>query len=235
MTTVAYLRVSTAHQLDGGGLDRQEKCVIAWAKANRERVPVIYIEPGVSGTLGIEDRTALPELLDALERDEGITHVLVENMDRLARDGLVAELIFSEFEKVRPGVKVISCDTGLDLADVSDPSRKMIRQILGAVAEFNKQQTVMRLRAGRERQRRENGRCEGRKPLEVDPLHLTAMVDARSRGMTMRMIAVTLRGLKYFRPTGAQYSHQAISEILRRYGEDSSAGAASGSGSGSGS
>ena len=233
MTTVAYLRVSTAHQLDGGGLDRQEKCVIAWAKANSQPLPYVYIEPGVSGTLGIEDRTALPELLDALERDEGITHVLVENMDRLARDGLVAELIFSAFEKVRPGVKVISCDTGIDLADVSDPSRKMIRQILGAVAEFNKQQTVMRLRAGRERQRRDTGRCEGRKPLEVAETHLAAMVALKAKRLPLRSIAKTLVIYEMFRPNGKRYSHQAIGEILARYSAGSASGAGSGAGSGS--
>lgn len=229
MTTLAYVRVSTVHQLDGGGLDRQRDCISKWAIASGLGLPIFYVEPGVSGTLTIEDRTALPLLMRHLEQHQDVTHVLVENMDRLARDGLVAELIFSELEKLRPGIKVISCDTGLDLADVSDPSRKMIRQILGAVAEFNKQQTVMRLRAGRDRQRRDTGRCEGRKPLEVAETHLAAMVSLKAKRLPLRSIAKTLVIYEMFRPNGKRYSHQAIGEILARY----SAGSASGAGSGS--
>ncbi len=44
------------------------------------------------------------------------------------------------------------------------PTRRLIRQVLGAVAEFDRRVTVMKLRAAKERKRSQGERCEGRKP-----------------------------------------------------------------------
>jgi len=38
-----------------------------------------------------------------------------------------------------------------------------VRQVLGAISEFDKAMTVAKLRGARERKRREAGKCEGRK------------------------------------------------------------------------
>ncbi|NBO46706.1 MAG: hypothetical protein EBU85_06845, partial [Actinobacteria bacterium] len=54
--------------------------------------------------------------------------------------------------------------SGMDLTDESDPSRRLIRQVLGAVAEHDKACLVAKLRKARERMRVASGRCEGRKP-----------------------------------------------------------------------
>jgi hypothetical protein len=43
------------------------------------------------------------------------------------------------------------------------PTSKLIRQILGAVSEFDKAMIVAKLRGARERVRRTKGKCEGRK------------------------------------------------------------------------
>src|SRR5262245_60677960 len=40
------------------------------------------------------------------------------------------------------------------------PTSKLIRQVPGAVAEFDKAMTVAKLRGARERRRREQGKCE---------------------------------------------------------------------------
>jgi hypothetical protein len=40
---------------------------------------------------------------------------------------------------------------------------KLVRQVLGAISEFDKAMTVAKLRGARERKRREAGKCEGRK------------------------------------------------------------------------
>ena len=50
------------------------------------------------------------------------------------------------------------------------PSRKMMRQIAGAFAEYEKARLVSKLRHARERVRQEKGKCEGRKPhVELRP------------------------------------------------------------------
>ena len=47
--------------------------------------------------------------------------------------------------------------------------------MLGAVAQFDKSVTVLKLRAARERIRRREGRCEGRKPFGSRPAEGAAL------------------------------------------------------------
>ena len=60
---------------------------------------------------------------------------------------------------------MIAADSGTDLTvGDDDPTRVLIRQVLGAVAQWDKSVIVQKLRAARERKRRDTGRCEGVKP-----------------------------------------------------------------------
>jgi len=45
-----------------------------------------------------------------------------------------------------------------------DPTRKLMRQILGAFAEYQKSLIVAKLRGARQRTKAKKGICEGRKP-----------------------------------------------------------------------
>jgi DNA invertase Pin-like site-specific DNA recombinase len=81
----------------------------------------------------------------------------------LAHDLIVGELILNQFREL--GVRVIAADGGTELTvGDDDPTRTLIRQVLGAVAQFEKAVIVSKLKAARVRQRRATGRCEGRKP-----------------------------------------------------------------------
>ena len=96
----------------------------------------------------------------------GVRVVLVERADRLARDLIVGELILNQLREL--GVKVIAADSGTELtAGDEDPTRTLIRQVLGAVAQFEKAVIVSKLKAARVRKRRAEGRCEGRKPRDT--------------------------------------------------------------------
>ena len=46
----------------------------------------------------------------------------------------------------------------------NDPKRILVRQMMGAVAQYEKSQIVLKLRGARIRKRAKEGRCEGRKP-----------------------------------------------------------------------
>ena len=121
----------------------------------------------LSGTKELADRKGLATLLDMLESN-GLNLVLVECADRLARDLVVGEVILGQFRDL--GVKVVATNSGTDLtACDDDPTRVLIRQVLGAVSQFDKSVTVLKLRAARGRVRRRNGRCEGRKPYGTRP------------------------------------------------------------------
>jgi DNA invertase Pin-like site-specific DNA recombinase len=60
------------------------------------------------------------------------------------------------------GVDLIAADNPGSFID-DTPAAKLVRQVLGAISEFDKAMTVGKLRGARERKRREAGKCEGRK------------------------------------------------------------------------
>lgn len=72
--------------------DRQIKAINDYAKANGFEIVHIYQEEGVSGTL--QDRPALTDMvLDLEENSQGIKTVIIEKIDRLARDLMIQENI----------------------------------------------------------------------------------------------------------------------------------------------
>jgi len=129
---LAYLSVSGRAQVDGDGFPRQRKAIAAYARSSRIEVVGEHRDEGVSGTRELEGRAGLAALLDRVEAD-AIRTVLVERADRLARDLMVGEIILSRFREL--GVEVIAAEGGTELtAGESDPTRKLIRQVLGAVS-----------------------------------------------------------------------------------------------------
>ncbi len=163
----SYLRVSGKGQVRGHGFERQRETIREYAKAHRVRLVGEYRDGGVSGSKDLADRAGLAALLDRIESN-GVALVLVERADRLARDLLVGEVILGQFRKA--GATVIGADSGTDLtAGDGDPTRVLIRQVLGAVSQFEKSVIVLKLRAARERVRARNGRCEGSKPFGHRP------------------------------------------------------------------
>jgi site-specific DNA recombinase len=163
MKAFSYLRVSSRGQVDGDGFDRQRDKIQKWAKTNGATVEMEFLEEGISGANELDGRPAMVELLGAIAAN-GVRTVIVERADRFARDLVASELLLREFTRL--GVRVIEAEGGNDLSagDDSNPTAKLVRQILGAVSEFDKTSIVLKLKAARSRVRRETGRCEGRKP-----------------------------------------------------------------------
>ena len=155
----AYLRVSGKGQVDGDGFTRQELAIKEYAKAHNLKIVQTFKEEGISGTSDLENRPALQQLMQALHSN-GTKTVLVEKLDRLARDLMIQESILHDLQK--NGFKLISVAEP-DLCS-DDPSRKLMRQIMGAFAEYEKTMIVLKLRGARVRQRAKLGKCEGRKP-----------------------------------------------------------------------
>jgi len=180
-----YIRVSGQGQVEGDGPVRQEKAIRDYAEANGIAIAEIFREEGVSGTL--EHRPALARLLiDLEENGHGIKTVIIERMDRLARDLMVQEAIIADLQK--KGFDLISVTEGADLLS-EDPTRKLVRQVLGAIAEYDKTMVVLKLRAARERARAKRGKCEGRKGYsEASPETLNEIrrLRRKPRGMKRR-------------------------------------------------
>jgi DNA invertase Pin-like site-specific DNA recombinase len=202
-----YLRVSSVGQGDGTGLDRQREAIQRYADANGLTVMRFY-EDQISGTT--EERPSLGQLLLDLEGN-GAGTVIVEKLDRLARDLLVSELIIRDFRQL--GVRLVSTQEGEEL-DSNDPSRKLMRQIIGAIAEYDKQMVVLRLKSARDRlSQREGKRIEGRRKV-YPPVLREYIWSQRLKGETYSAISGTINGWGLRNTQGGTFSPQLVRTII---------------------
>lgn len=212
MKAFGYLRVSGKGQLDGDGFPRQRAAIKAYAAAHGIRVVRWFEEQGISGSKDLENRPALQELMLALHSN-GTRLVLIEKLDRLARDLMVQETIIGDLRK--NGFEIISVAEP-DLCS-DDPSRKLVRQVFGAIAEYERAMIVLKLRAARQRIRARQGRCEGRKPYGERPGEQEVIARARELakgGMNYSHIAHQLNAER--RPTraGGRWFPATVRRIL---------------------
>ncbi len=154
-----YLRVSGRGQVEGDGFPRLLGAIEQYAASNMLKVKKVFREEGISGTKELENRPALQELLAAIESAD-VKVVIIEKLDRLARDLMVQETIIGDLRK--RGIELVSVAEP-DLCS-DDPSRKLVRQIFGAISEYEKAMIVLKLRGARQRMKARTGRCEGMKP-----------------------------------------------------------------------
>jgi DNA invertase Pin-like site-specific DNA recombinase len=217
MTAFAYLRVSGLAQVEGDGFERQLLACETYAQSHDLVIAQVFREEGVSGTKELEDRPALMELLTALE-ESNTKVILIEKLDRLARDLMVQETLIADMQK--QGYTLISVHEP-DLYS-NDPSRKMMRQIFGVIAEYERAMIVMKLRGARQRHKAKHGRCEGawpfgeaeRYPWEAKTL--AVMLELRRQGLTCEQIASALGADGHKTRMGGAWSSHVVAKILRR-------------------
>ena len=175
-----------------------------------------FADAAVSGADRIETR---PGFTAALARiaGNGVRTIVVETANRFARDLMVQEVGFAMLREL--GVTLIAADSPASFLD-DGPTSKLIRQILGAVSEFDKAMTVAKLKGARDRKRRNSGKCEGRKSYaERDP-QLVDMArwlhrNADGRPYSLRQVAAELADYGYVTPSGKSYSASAIASMVQ--------------------
>lgn len=216
-----YIRVSGVSQIDGDGFDRQILACQSFAQNNDIDIVETFREEGVSGTKELEDRPALSELFAALE-ENGVRHIVVEKLDRLARDLMVQEAIILDMQK--HGYTLLSTAEP-DLCS-QDPSRVLIRQIFGALAQYERAMIVLKLRGARQRKKAKGiGRSEGRHGFgekSGEAQILEQIIEWRATGATCQRIADDLNAVGYKSRTGKPWRRNVIAKILKRrkYGEN---------------
>jgi DNA invertase Pin-like site-specific DNA recombinase len=216
---VSYLRVSGKGQADGDGPQRQRQAIEQFAKASKLTIAQEFSDLGVSGARELAHRPGLAQLLDRLESN-GIRTVIVERADRLARDLMVQEVIVGQFAKI--GARILTTD-GVNLTATDDPTRSLIRQVMGAVAQFEKNVLVLKLRAARERKRARGERVEGAKPYGFYPVERAVMERMKQlrrkprngRAMSLTALAARLNEEGHRNRAGRDWSPQMIHHVLR--------------------
>jgi DNA invertase Pin-like site-specific DNA recombinase len=150
---VAYIRTSSAANVGADkDSDKRQRAAIAGFTSRAGFVLVgEFNDAAVRGADPIEARPGFAALLDRIEGN-GVRTVIVEDASRFARELMTQEL--GIIALVQRGVRVLTAN-GDDLTDSSDPSRKMMRQIAGAFAEYEKARLIAKLRHARDRVRAE--------------------------------------------------------------------------------
>lgn len=216
-TAVAYYRTSSASNVgdDKDSEKRQRSAVMSYAKSSNLNVVQEFYDAAVSGADPVEGRPGFAAMLDYM-LGNGARTVLVESPDRFARD-LYVQIAGHEMLK----------SEGIELIPTTSPSffteetatAEMVRNILGAVSQFDRKTVVTRLRRARDRKSAEQGsRVEGRKPMaESNPI-VVGLVQALGRFRKSRFkntdIVKVLEQIGICNSRGRPYSVTQVRRML---------------------
>lgn len=204
---LAYVRVSTAEQVDGASLDEQEHALIEAAERDGYRVEVLR-EEGKSGK-SIKGRPVLREALERLDRGEAVA-LYGKRLSRLSRS--VADFAGLLDRAKRKGWRVVVLDADVD---TSTPAGSLLVNILAATAQYEREIISANTRDALAQRRREGVRL-GRPSVLPGPV-VARVVALRTEGSSLRAIADTLNSEEV--PTahgGAKWHASTVRKVLAR-------------------
>lgn len=173
-----YARVSTVNH--GQDVSLQTRDLEQFAQARAWYLVDSYIDVGISGTK--DKRPELNRLMsDAHKRRFDV--VLVWKLDRFGRSLRHLVNALAEFESL--GISFVSLSDNLDL---STASGRLMFNIIGAMAEFERELIRERVKAGMKNARAKGTRI-GRPRVEVDSAQIARL---RASGASLRTIAARL-------------------------------------------
>ena len=217
---VAYLRTSSAANVgaDKDSDKRQRAAIEAYAKRAGFTLVAEYYDKAVSGADRIDDRPGFREMLQHLASN-GAKTIIVESPDRFARD-LAVQLAGHDMLKAL-GILIIPASAP-DFFTEDTPTAVLVRQVLGAIAQFEKASSVAKLAAARKRKRESEGRCEGRKPLSETRPEVFALARKLRRRkpkggqLSLRGVASGLAARGFLNERGKPYAAKSVARMLGR-------------------
>jgi DNA invertase Pin-like site-specific DNA recombinase len=172
-----YARVSTDHQ----ATENQLKELRAVARRMGWKIGAEYIDRGVSGAKGREQRPAFNNLLTAAARRQHDV-IMVWSVDRLGRS--LQHLVGFLGEIHAKGIDLYLHQQGID---TTTPAGKALFQMCGVFAEFERSMIQERVKAGLARARAQ-GKALGR-PSTVASRITPTVLGARAAGHGIKRIA----------------------------------------------
>ncbi|AYB47675.1 recombinase family protein [Paenibacillus lautus] len=139
MVVLAYIRVSTDEQAEkGNSLNEQKERIEAYCKAMGWEEPIFFIEDGYSAK-----STNRPELTIMLEKVKEYQsgRVITTKLDRLSRK--LFDILSLNNYFVKHKFHYVSATEGFD---TSTPAGMLVLQMLGMVAEFERERNSERVR-----------------------------------------------------------------------------------------
>ena len=231
MKVAMYQRISSTTNADGDSLDRQTHAIATYANANGMDIVVKKSDIGVQGSEHIFERDGFRKLFDYCKKED-IKTILCENASRFARDVMTQELGYRELKK--HGIRVIPVDSpDYFVLENDDPITNLIRQVLGAISEFEKNSIVIKLRGARQRSRLKSGKitlkgepkCEGRKSLKeiYGPIRYRKLIkkvkNLSDKGLSLAEVAVALAEKGWVQPNKLKPFHRMQIMRFKKEGE----------------
>lgn len=224
---VGYLRVSTARQQEAFGPEVQREAIKRWASSNNHRI-VSWQQDAISGTSELASRVGWSEA-ETIVKAKKADGIVVARIDRLARDVLVQELLLRNTHRLG-GVVMSARESENELlsGESKDPSRKLIRTILGAISEYDREMVADRLEAARKAKAASGGYAHGALPYgyrsvkgnlvphEAEQVALERMQALAVEGHSTREIAEILTAEGHPTKRGGKWSSPTVSRILSR-------------------
>jgi len=215
---VAYLRTSSKTNVgpDKDSDKRQLASIETYAKAAGLEIVDTFYDAAVSGADPVTDRPGFVEMLERL-LSNGARTIVVESPDRFARD-LMVQLAGHDMLKAK-GISLIAASApSFFLEDT--PTAVLVRQVLGAIAQFEKAGLVAKLAAARKRKRVATGKCEGRKSLhETNPDAVALakhLARKRPKGgqLSLRAVSAEMAKQGFLNERRRPFNHKSIASML---------------------
>jgi DNA invertase Pin-like site-specific DNA recombinase len=197
---------------------RQLHAIDAYAKRAGIELVGTYHDEAVKGSDPIDTRPGFAAMLEALEAN-GTKTIIVETANRFARDLMVQEVGYAMLRA--RGIDLVAADSPSSFLD-DTPTARLIRQVLGAVSEFEKAMLVAKLKGARDRKRRAGLKVEGRKsiaeqrPETVELARRFARARPKGGKRSLREISAALAEAGHTTKTGKPYAATAIKLMLSR-------------------
>jgi DNA invertase Pin-like site-specific DNA recombinase len=216
---IAYLRTSSAANVgtDKDSERRQRDAIQGFARRAGYEIVAEFYDAAVSGADHVQDRAGFAAMLKRIEGN-GVRTIIVETASRFARDLMVQEVGYAKLRE--RGIDLIAADNPSSFLD-DTPTAKLVRQVLGAIAEFDKAMTVAKLRGARERKRASGVKVEGRKShAEMNPALVREAKRLRRRSpktggqRSLREISAELAQIGYLNSRGRPFSASSIKGML---------------------
>lgn len=216
---VGYVRVSTEEQTEGYGLDIQKKAIQEYSKKNKIELLEIFEDAGISGSNGFDKRAGLKALFDFVYYNK-VDYVIVHKHDRLSRDLFLQLFIEKELKKLN--AKIISITE--EHLSKDDYVSNLMRQLIGAFAEFEKNRIAERLLSGRKHKAKVEKRYassyypfgydnNGRLNPEEAELVRKMFIMYRN-GFSLQDIADFLNNQQISTKRGNKWSRQSVKNVL---------------------
>ena len=216
--SVAYLRTSSRTNVgqDKDSDKRQLAAIKAYASRAGFEIVGTFYDAAVSGADAVNERPGFTEMLEQL-LSNGARTILIESPDRFARD-LMVQLAGHDMLRAK-GILLIAASAPTFFVE-DTPTAILVRQVLGAVAQFEKATTVAKLAAARKRRRLAVGKCEGRKRLaDVRPEVVALAKSLRRRKpkggrMSLRAVAAEMAARGFVNERNRPFNPKSISAML---------------------